>query len=420
MKIFLCQLFIASLCWQFVSTELRLTNDIIEEKLSPQLFKIHHKKGDSFSDTLYQAHNGPRTDWNDTIIKSDLSHYALNNFILDKIENMTKLFLKMDEMSIDPDNLEMINEIELGNRNSYLSAITDMTSFFTSSFTCSKNERQFSFVQNNTARVCCNTQSGATRSCQSHRCLGRNEKSLKSCCSTKSNLRFCPGSLTETVDVGSGTIGRCTNKNAFINIKSNSARVCCISSSVCTSLFPCMKIVQRTSVKNPNNRFLCCQSFINRFFYCSSASATETVVVQSSTTSTTPTYGGPVNPGYYARPPQPPPPVVQPNPTNPAVYPPPQPQPPYVPYVRPVRVTCQYTRTDLADAFSDLTERFARASMSLHYLRNKFALESPQLMSHFNLTQFSEISNGIISKISQFKEKQAIIRRFNKKLALQN
>ena len=429
MNFFLCQLVIGSIYWQIVAAKLHLTNDIIEDKLSPQLFKVVHRKDDHFSHSLYQNHLGPRSDWNDTIVRWDLSRQALNEFILDKIENVSKYLTKLDQLAIDASNIDLINEIALSDRRNYLSALTDMTSFFTSSFTCAKNERQFSFIQNNTARVCCNNRSGATRSCKSHRCLGdlaadtphEQEGKLKGltskgCCRSKKNLRFCPGSLTETVDVGTGALGSCANKNAFINVRSSTARVCCVSSSVCSSLFPCMKIVQRTSVKNSDNRFLCCQSYVNRFFYCSSQSTSGQSVVQP--TSTTPSYGGPVNPGYYGRPPPPPPPPpVQPPPPNPpSVYPPPQPQPqPYVPYVRPVRV-CQYSRTDLADAFANVTQIFTRVSKSLHSLRDKFALESPQIVAKLNATQFSEISNRIVSKISQFKEKQAIIRSSNKRL----
>lgn len=425
---FILKLILGSIYWQVVICKLHLTNELIEDKLSPS----HHHTRDNDHLPLLQEHEGPRSAYKDIVISSDISRRALNEIILDKVENLTKLFNRLDEISLDPSNLDQINEITLGDRRSYLSAIEDMTSLFTSSFVCAKTERQFSYIRNNTARVCCNNRSGATRTCKSHRCICA--KSLKygpstgtgtgtggieskvcseRCCATKKSQRFCSGSLSEVVDLPSIASSSCSTKNTFINVKSNNARVCCVATSACTQMFPCMKIVKRTSVQNKELSHLCCQSYINRFFYCTSQSSSQPVIQP---TSSTPSYGGPVNPGYYAKPPPPSPPPPQPQPVNPGVYPPPQPQT-YVPYVRPVPVpgrVCQYSRVDLADSFSNVTDKLIQVSKKLHYLRDQFVLESPQLMENFNIKPFSEVTNQLVMKISQFKEKQALIRRSNK------
>ena len=396
---------------------LHLTNDMIENRLLLEINKIVNDA--SFYQSLNSPYQGIKGDWNDSILSNDISRHYFREIILDSLDTTTSALNQLDALaSFNGHDNSLITE-------RHIPSFGDLSTLFTSSFVCEKAERQLAFLQDDSARVCCNSRSGETRACKRHRC--RNQLTVAAtrssnatgasgnCCETKRSLRFCPGSFSEVFDLGQTELKQCVNRNAFIDVKSNAARICCVSSSMCTRNIQCSKIVQRTSVRDASNRFLCCQPYSSMSYYCSAASQSAIVVSPQPSPAGGP---GPVNPGYYSQPP-PPPPVV--NPTGPGIYPPPTGpygQPPTGPFKPLPGRPCPYPRYQLSQFYSNVTSEFINVSKSLHTLRSRVllthSLASESLVDH----KFSNISNKLVSSISLLKEKQAYISRSNRKLGI--
>lgn len=400
---------------------LQLTNDMIENRLLLEINKIINDP--SFYESLNSPVQGIKGEWNDSILTNDISRHYFREVILDSLDSTTGALNQLDALGpLNGQDDSLITQ-------RHLPSMGDLSTLFTSSFVCQQSERQLAFLQDDSARVCCNSRSGETRSCHKHRCRNQLTTARNSngtvvsgnCCETKKSLRLCPGSFSEVFDIGQSELKECVNRNAFIDVKSNAARICCVSSSMCTRNFQCAKIVQRTSVRDTSNRFLCCQPYSSMSYYCSAAS--QSAVIVSPQPSPTTGGPGPVNPGYYSGPPPPPPPPPPPvvNPTGPGIYPPPTGpygQPPTGPFRPLPGRPCLHARYQLSRFYSNVTSEFINVSKSLHNLRSKVLFTASLDHQLVIDNKFSNISNQLVRDISLLKEKQAYISRSNRKLGI--